>query len=223
VFDESIFPYSSTTTPPSSDPDLDLFTLFPTDMVVEPPILPLSAGTRSPPVGSTSGPVPCPGPVVSPTVMSPLHGAPSPLAPGPSGGGGTAPPAVGTDPSCSLCPADAGLPASAAAGFAPPPPPSPPATSPPALPPVAQSPLGTPTPPSQPPAARVETSVYHPPLLHRDPRHVHPMVTRHAAGVTPQVLRELKPWHGIICISIILLDTPRMHFSRSKISVEILN
>jgi hypothetical protein len=87
VFDEFVFPYSSTTTPSSSDPDVDLFTLFPTDVVVEPPILPLSAGTRSPPVGPTPGPVPCPGPVVSP-----LRGAPSPIAPGPSGGGGTAPP-----------------------------------------------------------------------------------------------------------------------------------
>jgi hypothetical protein len=65
VFDESVFPYS-TTTPPSSDPDLDLFTLFSTDAVVEPPILPLSAGTRSPPVGTTPSPVPCPGLVVSP-------------------------------------------------------------------------------------------------------------------------------------------------------------
>jgi hypothetical protein len=36
VFDESIFPFSSTTTPPST-PDLDLFSLFPTDAVVEPP------------------------------------------------------------------------------------------------------------------------------------------------------------------------------------------
>jgi hypothetical protein len=92
VFDESAFPYSSTTTPPSSDPDLDLLTLFPTDALVEPPILPLSAGPCSPPVGPTPGPVPCPGPVVSPTVVSPIRGAPSPIAPGPSGGGGTAPP-----------------------------------------------------------------------------------------------------------------------------------
>jgi hypothetical protein len=31
--------------------------------------------------------------------------------------------------------------------------------------------------------------VYHPPLLHRDPQHVHPMVTRHAAGtLRPSVL-----------------------------------
>jgi hypothetical protein len=80
VFDESAFPYSSTLAPPSSDPDLDLFTLFPTDAVVEPPILPLSAGTRSPPVGPTPGPVPCPDPVVSP-----FRGAPSPITPGPSG------------------------------------------------------------------------------------------------------------------------------------------
>jgi hypothetical protein len=187
VFDESVFPYS-TTTPPSSDPDLDHFTLFSTDVVVEPPLLPLSAGTRSPPVGSTSGSVPCPGPVVSPTVMSPLHGAPSPLAPGPSGGGGTAPPA---GPSVPTPPAHFAQPVRVyqrrlpPPGFAPPPPPSPPATSPPALPPVAQSPLGTPTPPSRPPAARVETPVYHPPLLHRDPRHVHPMVTRHATGTLP--------------------------------------
>jgi hypothetical protein len=65
VFDESVFPYS-TTTPPSFDPDLDLFTLFPTDAMVEPPILPLSAGTHSPPVGPTPGPVPCLGSVVSP-------------------------------------------------------------------------------------------------------------------------------------------------------------
>jgi transposase InsO family protein len=91
VFDEFVFPF--TTTPPSSDPDLDLFTLFPTDVVVEPPILPLSAGTRSLPVGPTPGPVPCPGPVVSPTVVSPLRGAPSSITPGPSGGGGPVPPA----------------------------------------------------------------------------------------------------------------------------------
>jgi hypothetical protein len=67
--------------------------LFPTDVVVEPPILPLSAGTRSLPVGPTPGPVPCPGPVVSPTVVSPLRGAPSSITPGPSGGGGPVPPA----------------------------------------------------------------------------------------------------------------------------------
>jgi transposase InsO family protein/uncharacterized membrane protein YgcG len=91
VFDEFVFPYS-TTTPPSSDPDLDLFTLFPTDTVVEPPILPLSAGTRSPLVGPPPGPVPCPGPVGLPAVVTPLRGSPSPLAPGPSGGGGSAPP-----------------------------------------------------------------------------------------------------------------------------------
>jgi hypothetical protein len=35
--------------------------------------------------------------------------------------------------------------------------------------------------------------------------------------VTPLVLRELKLWHDIICICIILLDIPRMHFTRSKI------
>jgi transposase InsO family protein len=223
VFDEFFFPYS-TTTPPSSDPDLDLFTLFPTDAVVKPPILPLSAGTRSPLVSPTPGPVPCPGPVVSPTVVSPLRGAPSPLAPGPSGGGGSAPPAgpsVPTPPARFAQPVRVyqrrpPVPTSPAAGppppvpparfaqpvcvyqrrrpppgFAPPPSPSPPLSSsppvpsPPAAQPVAQSPPGTPIPPPRPPAARVEMPVYHPPLLHRDPRHVHPMVTRHAAGTLP--------------------------------------
>jgi hypothetical protein len=175
VFDESAFPYSSTTTPPSSDPDLDL---FPIDAVVEPPLLPLSAGPRSPPVGPTPDPVPCPGPVVSPTVVSPLHGSPSPIAPRPSGGGGTAPP---TGPSVLTPPAHFAQPVRVyqrrlpPLGFAPPPPPS-------SSPQVAQSPPGTPTPPPQPLATRVQTPVYHPPLLHRDPQHVHPMVTRHAAG-----------------------------------------
>jgi hypothetical protein len=191
VFDESAFPFSSTTTPPSSDPDLDLFTLFPTDVVDEPPILPLSAGTRSPPVGPTPGPVPCPGPVVSPTAVSPLRRAPSSIAPGPSGGGGTASP---TGPSVPTPPARFAQPVQVyqrrppPPGFEPPPPPSPPSPpvpSPPAAPPVAQSPPGTPTPSLWPPAARVETSVYHPPLLHRDLRHVHPMVTRHVAGTLP--------------------------------------
>jgi hypothetical protein len=113
VFDESAFPYSSTTTPPSSDPDLDLFTLFSTDALVEPPILPLSAGPCSPPVGPTPGPVPCPGPVVSPYggVASPRR----PVSDRPRAERGwwdcTAYGAVGTNPSSSLCPADAGLPA----------------------------------------------------------------------------------------------------------------
>jgi hypothetical protein len=129
VFDEFVFPYSTTTTPPSSDPDLDLFTLFPIDVVVEPPILPLSAGTRSPHVGPTPGPVPCLGLMVSPTVVSPLHGAgraapavvpavSSSSTPRPSGGGGIAPPAgplVPTPPARALRPAGARLPAPAAA------------------------------------------------------------------------------------------------------------
>jgi hypothetical protein len=33
------------------------------------------------------------------------------------------------------------------------------------------------------PAVRPEPSMYHPVAIHRDPGHVHPMVTRHAAGV----------------------------------------
>jgi hypothetical protein len=216
VFDESVFPFSSTTTPPSSDPDLDLFTLFPTNVVVEPPILPLSAGTRSLPVGPTPSPVPCPGPVVSPTVVSPLRGAPSPIAPGLSRDGGPAPPmgpSVPTPPISFAQPMwvyqrqplvptlPAARPPSSVPlacfaqpvrvyqrrlpppGFAPPPSSSPPVTSPQAAPPVAQSPPGTPPPRS--PVAHVETPMYHPPLLHRDPWHVHPMVMRHTTGTLP--------------------------------------
>jgi hypothetical protein len=29
----------------------------------------------------------------------------------------------------------------------------------------------------------VDSAVYHPPVIHWDPRHTHPMVTRQAAGV----------------------------------------
>jgi hypothetical protein len=43
-----------------------------------------------------------------------------------------------------------------------------------------------PPPPPRPPPprrSRVESAVYHPPVIHRDPRHTHPMVTRQAAEV----------------------------------------
>jgi hypothetical protein len=114
-------------------------------------------------------------------VVSPLHGAPSPIAPGPSRGGGTAPPmgpSVPTPPVRFAQPVRIYQRRLPPPGFTPPPPPS-------SSPPVAQSPPGTPTPPPRPPAARVESPVYHPPLLHRDPRHVHPMVTWHVAGTLP--------------------------------------
>jgi len=41
-------------------------------------------------------------------------------------------------------------------------------------------------PPPAPTRSRAEPPVYHPPLLHRDPRHTHPMVTRQASQ--PRVL-----------------------------------
>jgi hypothetical protein len=40
----------------------------------------------------------------------------------------------------------------------------------------------TPSAPDDPPT-RIEPPVYHPVAIHRDPRHVHPMVTRRAAGI----------------------------------------
>jgi hypothetical protein len=178
--------------------------------MVEPPILPLSAGTHSPPVGPTPGPVPCLG-----SVVSPLRGPHLRSPPGRAGVVGlhrlrgrryrplrpASPSRCGSTSASPRCPrrrprdrhrrslrhaSPSWLPPP---GFAPPPPPSSPVISPSAAPPVAQSPPGTPTPQTQPPAARVETPVYHPPLLHRDLRHVRPMVTRHAAGtLTPRVL-----------------------------------
>jgi hypothetical protein len=203
VFDESIFPYSTTPTPPSFDPDLDLFTPFPTDVVLEPPILPLSAGTCSPPIAP--GPVHCPGPVASP-----LRGAPSTAAPGSSGAAGTAPPAglaAPAPPACFAQPVRVYQRRLPPPGFAPtapsspPPPPSLPVTSSPVASPVAQSPPGTPTPPPRPLAARVQTPVYHPPLLPWDPRHVHPMVMRHAAGTLPP--RVLAATHGDTQVSLV--------------------
>ena len=39
-----------------------------------------------------------------------------------------------------------------------------------------------PPPPPPPPRSRVESAVYHPPVIHRDPQHIHPMVTRQMAS-----------------------------------------
>jgi hypothetical protein len=50
-------------------------------------------------------------------------------------------------------------------------------------PPPAPTPPPPPPPPPSPRRSRVESAVYHPPVIHRDPRHTHPMVTRQAAGV----------------------------------------
>jgi len=57
VFDESVFPFS-TTSPPPSTPDLDLFSLFPTDTVDQPPLTLCPAGTTPP----------CPSPARRPPV-----------------------------------------------------------------------------------------------------------------------------------------------------------
>src|SRR6185312_2362270 len=54
----------------------------------------------------------------------------------------------------------------------------------PAPPPTPEAPATpTPEPPTPPPApSRAEPEVYHPPVIHRDPRHIHPMVTRRMAS-----------------------------------------
>ena len=47
VFDESVFPFSTTTTP-TSTPEFDISSMFSTDSVVEPPLQLLPAGTATP-------------------------------------------------------------------------------------------------------------------------------------------------------------------------------
>jgi hypothetical protein len=74
---------------------------------------------------------------------------------------------------------------------APPPPPSP---EPSPAPPPAPTPPPPPPPPPLPRRSRVESAVYHPPVIHRDPRHTHPMVTRQAARVLR--LRALSATEG---------------------------
>ena len=54
-----------------------------------------------------------------------------------------------------------------------------------APPPAPEAPATLPeqSPPPPPPApSRAEPEVYHPPIIHRDPRHIHPMVTRRMAS-----------------------------------------
>jgi hypothetical protein len=83
VFDESIFPFSTTTTPASTS-ELDLSSVFPTDPVVEPPLTVFPAGTATSPVArDTSGPLPCPGPEVPPSGPAPAPDAGPGSAPSP--------------------------------------------------------------------------------------------------------------------------------------------
>jgi hypothetical protein len=91
VFDEFVFPFSTSTT--ISTPELDLYSLFPTDAVVAPPLQLSPAGTTAPcpslgPCPSSSaasdtlGPAPCPGMEGSPFGTTPIT-APA-MGPGPS-------------------------------------------------------------------------------------------------------------------------------------------
>ena len=87
VFDESVFPFSTTTTTPASTSELDLSSVFPTDPVVEPPLPVFPAGTVPPPVvRDTPGPLPCSGPEVSPSGPASAHDTgpgSAPLTPAP--------------------------------------------------------------------------------------------------------------------------------------------
>ena len=81
MFDESVFPFSTTTTP-TSTPDLDQSSMFPTNLVVEPPLPVFPAGT-APPWPLTGL---CPSSLVACHILGPVHysglaGSPSRLAP----------------------------------------------------------------------------------------------------------------------------------------------
>jgi len=145
----------------------------------------------SPPANDAPGPAPCTGPKASPS-----GAAPTPTPDTGLGTSASAPPTRFTQPVhvYQRRARPALLLQSPLVASSPPTTPTPPvASSPPATPtpPVASSALTTPTPP-QPTAARVMPLVYHPPLLHRHQRHVHPMVTRHAAGtLRPRALAAM--------------------------------
>ncbi|WVZ64107.1 hypothetical protein U9M48_013674 [Paspalum notatum var. saurae] len=185
VFDESVFPFSSTTTPAS---DLELESLFPTDPVVQPPLSERSAGP--PPVCLPDAPVPFPVVPAAPRAapVSPAAPRAAPEAPSSSAASRAAPEA----PLSLVGPRAAPRPP---LRYAQPvrvyqrrtvvsPAPTPPLPASPVQAPSTSPPAGPPEPPRHPRlAARVESTVYHPPVLERDPRHLHPMVTRRAAGV----------------------------------------
>ncbi|XP_002440449.2 basic proline-rich protein [Sorghum bicolor] len=80
VFDEFVFPFSTTTTPASA-PDLDFFSSCPADPVAQPPLL-FPAGSAPPrsspalcpgssPTGVARGSVPCTGPLATPLQVVP--------------------------------------------------------------------------------------------------------------------------------------------------------
>src|SRR6185312_160192 len=157
---------------PSSDPELA--SLFPADPVVQPP-LPVCPF----PAGFPGAPAPLPVILAAPSA-APVPAVAPRAAPGP-------PVVPRTDPVSSAAPRAAPVPSPAPERYAQPvqvyrcrsastpvPPPAPEA-------PVTPTP--EPSPPPPPPApSRVEPEVYHPPVIHRDPRHIHPMVTRRMAS-----------------------------------------
>ncbi|WVZ91847.1 hypothetical protein U9M48_037969 [Paspalum notatum var. saurae] len=195
VFDESDFSFSSTTTPAS---DLELESLFLTDQVVQPPLSERSAG----PLPVCLSDALAPFPVVP---AAPRAAPASPAAPRAAPESPATPRVALEAPSSSATPRaapEASLsPVGPRAAPVPPlryaqpvhvyqrrtvvsPAPTPPLPVSPVPAPSTSPPAGPPEPPRHPHlAARVESKVYHPPVLERDPRHLHPMVTRWAAGV----------------------------------------
>jgi hypothetical protein len=130
VFDESSFPFVSSSTPPH---DLDsVFSSSPVVRPIAPPYPSSIAGTSKPNVAPHAAPAPQLTPLAAP--------APTPRA-------------------------------ASTSRF----------TEPPGVPATTSSPAPKPS--------RVESAIYHPVVVARDPRSTHPMVTRHAAGVTKLVDR----------------------------------
>src|SRR6185312_13236839 len=177
---------------PSSDPELA--SLFPADPVVQPP-LPVCPF----PAGFPGAPAPLPVILAAPSA-APVPAVAPRAAPGP-------PVVPRTDPLSPAAPRAAPVPSPAPERYAQPvqvyrprsapqPPPrryaapcqwyrrrSASTPAPPPAPEAPATPTPEPSPPPPPPApSRAAPEVYHPPVIHRDPRHIHPMVTRRMAS-----------------------------------------
>ena len=180
MFDESDFPYSTSSIP---SPDLELEYLFSTDPVVQPPlhVCPF-------PAGFPGAPAPLPVIPAAPSA-APVPAVAPRAAPGPP----VVPCAALGSPAV---PRAAPVPPPAPAWYAQPvqvyrrrsaptpaPPPAPEAPAAPTPEPSLLPPTPEPSPPPPPPTrSRVEPAVYPPPVIHRNPRHIHPMVTRRMAS-----------------------------------------
>jgi hypothetical protein len=175
IFDEDVFPLAGST------PPTDLDSLLESDPIPPPPPAPRLAPLPAPRAATTTSSTPRvapstpPAPRAAPSILPAPRAAPS-TPPAPRAAPST--PARFANPvlvyhrrghATTSAPPDSG-PSTSAAWFADP---------------AVVYHRREPAPPAalDVPAVGSESSVYHPVAIHRDPGHVHPMVTRRAAGV----------------------------------------